>query len=60
MEMRVCSRLAMLLILLIPMGASAQEFDGTGPMLCASIDTLACGPGEDCVRSTADSGGSGS
>ena len=52
--MRVCLRLALLLVLLNPTGAFAQEFDGTSPVLCASIDTLSCGPGEDCLRSTAD------
>ncbi len=52
--MHISRLLALIVLCLAPMTAAAQEFDGTSPVLCASIDTLSCGPGEECVRSTAE------
>ena len=32
--------------------ASAEEFNGTRPLICASVDTLSCAPGAACIKST--------
>ena len=34
--------------------AQAQAFDGSHALLCASVDTIGCGPGEGCAASTAE------
>ena len=34
--------------------ASAEEFNGTRPLICASVDTLSCAPGAACIKSTTD------
>lgn len=39
---------------LVAAGASAQAFDGSQPLLCASVETIGCGPGEGCAASTAE------
>ena len=52
--MHLTRLMALIVLCMAPMTAMAQEFDGTSPVLCASIDTLSCGPGEECVRSTAE------
>ncbi|NIR32406.1 MAG: hypothetical protein GWN84_24500 [Gammaproteobacteria bacterium] len=38
----------------VSVGASAQAFDGSQPLLCASVDTIGCGPGEGCAANTAE------
>jgi hypothetical protein len=35
--------------------ASATGFDGSQPLLCASIETFDCAPGGDCLKGTAES-----
>ena len=37
-------------VIATPVFASNDDFDGTKPLLCASIEALDCDPGEDCVR----------
>ena len=34
---------------------NAEGFDGSQPLICASMEAYDCGPGEDCLRSTAES-----
>lgn len=35
--------------------ANAEGFDGSQPLICASMEAYDCGPGEDCLRGTAES-----
>ncbi len=35
--------------------ANAEGFDGSQPLICASTEAYDCGPGEDCIRGTAES-----
>ncbi len=35
--------------------ANAEGFDGSLPLICASMEAYDCGPGEDCLRGTAES-----
>ena len=36
-------------------GAAADDFDGSRPLLCASLEAHDCGAGGDCLRGTAES-----
>ena len=36
-------------------GAAAEDFDGSQPLLCASLEAHDCGPGGDCLSGTAKS-----
>ncbi len=38
-----------------PTAANAEGFDGSRPLICASIEAYDCGRGEDCLRGTAES-----
>ncbi len=35
--------------------ANAGGLDGSQPLICASMEAYDCGPGEDCLRGTAES-----
>ncbi len=35
--------------------ANAEGFDGSQPLICASMEAHDCGPGEDCLKGTAES-----
>ncbi len=35
--------------------ANAEGLDGSQPLICASMEAYDCGPGEDCLRGTAES-----
>ena len=35
--------------------ANAEGFDGSRPLICASMEAYDCGPGEECFRGTAES-----
>ena len=35
--------------------ANAEGLDGSRPLICASIEAYDCGPGEECLRGTAES-----
>ena len=35
--------------------ANGEGLDGSQPLICASMETYDCGPGEDCLRGTAES-----
>ena len=35
--------------------ANAEGFDGSQPLICASMEAYDCGPGEDCLKGTAES-----
>ncbi len=35
--------------------ANAEGFDGSQPLICASMEAYDCGPGEDCFKGTAES-----
>ena len=47
--------LALLCVLITPFSVAAGDFDGSKPLLCATIETFECGPGIDCYRGTAQS-----
>ncbi len=40
-------------VLAVPVGAA--DFDGSEPLLCASVDVMECDAGGECFRATADS-----
>lgn len=47
--------LAAAAVVLVSAGAAgAEEFNGTGPLICASVDTLSCAPGTACIAATTD------
>ena len=46
--------LATVTLLLVPGLGWAEDFDGSKPLICASVDTLSCAPGENCAASTTD------
>jgi hypothetical protein len=35
--------------------ANADGFDGSQPLICASMEAYDCAPGEDCIKGTAES-----
>ena len=35
--------------------ANGEGLDGSQPLICASMEAYDCGPGEDCLRGTAES-----
>ena len=37
----------------MPMLATADDFDGSKPLLCASVDVIECAPGDGCQRVSA-------
>lgn len=39
----------------LAMNAAAESFDGSQPLLCATVRTIECGPQADCESGTADS-----
>jgi hypothetical protein len=47
--------LALLCIIVTPFSISAADFDGSKPLLCATIETFECGFGIECRRGTAQS-----
>ncbi len=38
-----------------PTAANAEGFDGSRPLICASMEAYDCGPGDGCLRDTAES-----
>jgi hypothetical protein len=47
--------LVLLGIWLAPYAAAASDFDGSQPLLCASMDIIECDAGGECYRVTAES-----
>ncbi len=47
--------LAFLCLILTPLSLAAADFDGSKPLLCATIETFECGSGIECQRGTAQS-----
>lgn len=47
--------MGMILSALLPGLAVAGSFDGSRPLLCATIETVECSAGADCVLGTAES-----
>ncbi|MGD9244860.1 MAG: hypothetical protein PVH36_08015 [Desulfobacterales bacterium] len=47
--------LALLCIIVTPFSIVAADFDGSKPLLCATIETFECGSGIECRRGTAQS-----
>ncbi len=47
--------LALLCIIVTPLSIAAADFDGSKPLLCATIETFECGSGIECQRGTAQS-----
>jgi hypothetical protein len=37
----------------VSLGAAAQGFDGSQPLICASVETYDCEPGGDCIKGLA-------
>lgn len=52
--MRVLHSVSLAAFLLAPGLAWAEGFDGSKPLICASVDSLSCAPGEDCVAATTE------
>jgi hypothetical protein len=42
-------------VLCLATGAFAADFDGSKPLICATVDAHACDPGEVCLRDLPDS-----
>lgn len=42
-------------VLCLATGALAADFDGSKPLICATVDAHACDPGEVCLRDLPDS-----
>jgi len=47
--------LALLCIIVTPLSLAAADFDGSKPLLCATIETFECGSGIECQWGTAQS-----
>ena len=47
--------LAFLCIIVTPLSIAAADFDGSKPLLCATIETFECGFGIECQRGTSQS-----
>jgi len=47
--------LALLCIIITPLSIAAADFDGSKPLLCATIETFECGSGIECQWGTAQS-----
>jgi len=47
--------LALLCIIVTPLSIAAADFDGSKPLLCATIETFECGSDIECQRGTAQS-----
>jgi len=47
--------LAFLCIIVTPLSIAAADFDGSRPLLCATIETFECGSGIECQRGTSQS-----
>ena len=47
--------LALLCIIVTPLSIAAADFDGSKPLLCATIETFECGSGIECQLGTAQS-----
>ena len=52
--MKIVRSLAATALILVPTMGWAQDFDGTSPLLCASVDAMACAPGEACTQATVE------
>lgn len=52
--MKLLRIVPMAAFLLAPGLAWAEAFDGSKPLICASVDSLSCSPGEDCVAATTE------
>ena len=52
--MKIARAIAMVGLMLGPFAAWAEDFDGTKPLICATVDTFSCVPGAACEASTAD------
>jgi hypothetical protein len=42
------------LVTIMPLRASAGDFDGSKPLLCASVDVMECAPDSGCTRVNAE------
>jgi hypothetical protein len=47
--------LAFLCVIVTPLSLAAADFDGSKPLLCATIETFECGSGIECQRGTSQS-----
>ncbi|MGV7243218.1 hypothetical protein [uncultured Caballeronia sp.] len=50
MKTRLLHGVAALALMAVASAASAAEFDGSRPLICATVDAHACDPGETCLR----------
>ena len=47
--------LALMCIFFVPFSGMAGDFDGSQPLLCATIKAIECGPEGECLQGTAES-----
>jgi hypothetical protein len=47
--------LALISIFVVPFSGMAGDFDGSQPLLCATIKAIECGPEGECLQGTAES-----
>ncbi len=52
--MKLARILATTVLLLAPSLGWAAKFDGSSPLICASVDSMSCTPGEDCAAATTE------
>ena len=52
--MKLLRTISLVGVLLVPGFAWAEGFDLSKPVICASVDSLSCAPGEDCVAATTE------
>ncbi len=54
--MKIMWTIALVLcVFILPFTGATAEFDGSKPLLCASVDVMECDAGAECFRATADS-----
>jgi hypothetical protein len=53
--MKIMWTIALVLcVFILPFTGATAEFDGSKPLLCASVDVMECDAGAECFRATAD------
>ena len=50
--MKILAYSIIVALLLVPYQTWAEDYDGTKPLLCASVEAISCEPGEPCEKGT--------
>jgi hypothetical protein len=51
---KILGKLSLGLVLsAVSLGAAAQDFDGSDPLICATVETYDCQPGGECIKGLA-------